>query len=698
MAGVAAVLATCSAMSAQPVPATSPAKTVGWRGDGNGRYPDANPPLNWGRVAKSVKELSAQAGKPKDDAAPAKDSAIPDGVIRRWLVLAPIAIPEDQTPEDLLLETKDLSPDADQKTGDLKWKPVNLETSCLDLCAVTGLAPEKKGFMAYAHTYIYSPSGQPVAFNLLSQGQGMLRVWLNGAAIYDIGKNIDLGPGIRLVLPLKKGWNRLLVLNARTLATRRGWWFMGSLYGEKTTDYETHGILWMTPMPSGGTSAPVIVGDKIFFTAEGGSLVCLNKSDGKILWIHSLTYYDFATAEERKANPEIFAQLDPLAEKVKQLDQADCVVPWKPPALEKDTRTVMEGQIFKGMGQVSKAKYNNPATWGCEAGWTPCTPVTDGRCVYALFGTGIVACYDLQGNRKWMRVVNHAMVEHGYATSPLLVDGKLIVCFSTFIELDAKTGEVILERPGKMSANGKPAQFFGTGCVLTVGNEKGVYYVNNTFVRISDGAMFSMDMAQVRKLKSKMTDLYSNSISSPVVDNGVIYLVVHNQGGAMSFKIPALQGDKFVPEIVSEAPFDVDKFPYYYESFYCASPLLHEGLLYCLNDFGVLTVVDMAKGEVAYQKQLDLEVFMPYVGAGALKGGSSSSPTLAGKYIYIWGNQGTCIVIEPGRTFKQVAKNRIESFAPAGPPHQEATSTEPIFEGDRMYYRGEYTLYCIGAR
>jgi len=34
---------------------------VGWRGDGSGRYPEADPPLRWGWVAKSVAQLRAQA-------------------------------------------------------------------------------------------------------------------------------------------------------------------------------------------------------------------------------------------------------------------------------------------------------------------------------------------------------------------------------------------------------------------------------------------------------------------------------------------------------------------------------------------------------------------------------------------------------------------------------------------------------------
>src|SRR5437868_14380456 len=77
------------------------ATVAGWRGDGNGKYPDAKPPLDWGRVSKTIKELSVQARKPSGDAAPPAASQIPDGDIRHWLVLGPLTIPDDKKPEEL---------------------------------------------------------------------------------------------------------------------------------------------------------------------------------------------------------------------------------------------------------------------------------------------------------------------------------------------------------------------------------------------------------------------------------------------------------------------------------------------------------------------------------------------------------------------------------------------------------------------
>jgi outer membrane protein assembly factor BamB len=454
----------------------------------------------------------------------------------------------------------------------------------------------------------------------------------------------------------------------------------------------------MTPTPAAGTSSPVIAGDRVFVTSESGSVVCVNKADGRIRWVRSATYYDFATEDERKANPDLFKELDAAAGKLRQLDQAAATAP---PAYAE--RATVEAQIRKGMAEVSPEKYNNPATWGCEAGFTPCTPVTDGRHIYALFGTGIVVCYDLDGNRAWVRLLKHATVEHGYTTSPLLMDGKLIVYFDDFTVLDAKTGKGVLERPHFVPGGKKKwswyNHFHGTGCVLPAGDEKVLYFLNGEFVRLSDGKTLSMDTRKLAVLRPvNYTEGYANRIASPVVEDGVAYKIFHNKGGVVSFRLPAPEGDTVNPEIIREVPFNTDKFPYYYESFYDASPLLHEGLLYCVNSFGTLTVLDMTAGEVVYQRQLDIEIFMPYNGAGPLKGGAQASPTLAGKYIYIWGNQGTCVVLKPGRTFEQVARNRLESFSADWPPHQEATMTNPVFEGDRMYYRGEYTLYCVGPK
>jgi outer membrane protein assembly factor BamB len=694
---------TCVVVVAQDL-APSPDHPLGWRGDGSGKYLNANPPLDFGRISKSVTELSTQAGKPNNDAPPGKASALKDGIIREWLVLGPLPITKETKPEDILSNIPALSPDEHEKLGDAAWQKVKLDSDCLDFCSIFNVPPDKIGVAAFAHAYIYSPSGQSVAYNVMFQGQGSSRVWLNGAVIFGSPNNIDLGMGARLVLPLKKGWNRLLVLNARTLNFRQSWWINGSFFGDKNPDYDSHGIVWRTPLPACASSAPVIMGDRIAFTMESGCVMCVNKADGKPMWCHTLTYYDFATDEERKAKPEIFAALAPMDERLKKEDQTDLAVPWKMPELEAYLRYSLEGQLYGGMSKVSFKKYGAPAE--CEVGVSAPTPITDGQFVYAVFGNGICACYDRDGNRKWMHLVDHKQVEHGYTASPLLVDGKLIVYFNNLTILNAKTGEVIVERPHFLAPGTQfnwYTHFHGIGQVLNAGNEKILYYLNGEFVRLSDGKTLDLDDKKLTILgPAHHTDISANRIAAMLVDDGIAYKIGDGRK-VVAFKIPALNGDKVEPEIIREIPIDISKFPYYYGACYDASPLIHQGLMYLVTDFGALTVLDLKTGETVYQKQLDLEVFMPYSSPDCrLKGGVSASPTLAGKYIYFFGNQGAVLIIEPGHTYKQVARLRLESQPENQPPynfqHQDVTMTEPVFEGDRMYYHSENALFCIGPK
>jgi hypothetical protein len=85
--------------------------------------------------------------------------------------------------------------------------------------------------------------------------------------------------------------------------------------------------------------------------------------------------------------------------------------------------------------------------------------------------------------------------------------------------------------------------------------------------------------------------------------------------------------------------------------------------------------------------------------------GICASPALAGKYIYMLDSAGCVLVLDPGREYKQVAKNNIDEIVPEGweerywmGPHHEQTEAALTFDGSRIYVRGEQYLYCVGKR
>lgn len=670
----------------------SPERPYGWRGDGNGRFPGAEPPLTWERLSKAVKDLSTQGKKPKPDD---KGKPMPEGVIRNWLTLGPVPIPAGKAvKDDFGTDEAKLNPDEGEKSGELEWKTVSLDTSWLNFWPMYNkLTKDGKGFVAYACTWIYSGEGKPVYMNAMLSATG--KFWLNGKDLGTFNAN-----GSRIKLPFEKGWNRLLLRVAPIGDTgwSKGvvqWHFNAAFFGTEQDTFESKNILWSTrALDNGpGVGSPILAGGKLLMTTEGGGLVCIDAKDGKVLWAKSSSYADAATAEERKKNPDVFTEVDALTAKINDSLRAYCDSPDKYAADAKLSAGLAGcGKINALLQKMDHEKY--PGQSGGEAGEAAPTPMTDGQNVYALHGSGVVACFDLSGNRKWTSVVGLKNSEHGYHASPCLIDGKIVIKTQNYtgaVALDCKTGELRMPMPLWKT---KGLGMCSSPLPLTVGGEKLVVQSFAVLTRVKDGKILSQ----------AFTPPYYNipDYVSPTVEDRTIcsYVLAKTVGGTrFAFQtLPDTITDTVVMKDTKECEYDVKAFPCWFSYDHCASPLLYQGLAYVLSVDGVLTVLDAAKGEVVYQKLLDFSPLM-YHNGPIVRAGCSASPALAGKYIYVWDDQGTALIIEPGRTFKQVARNRIEQlYFRYGPERNECTVSSPIFSGSKLFYRGEVNLYCIGEK
>jgi hypothetical protein len=198
--------------------------------------------------------------------------------------------------------------------------------------------------------------------------------------------------------------------------------------------------------------------------------------------------------------------------------------------------------------------------------------------------------------------------------------------------------------------------------------------------------------------------VFGDSVQTPIVEAGYIFAKVGYPvaGGDNSpfkaFKIPAgadggslAAGWDFKLEWApDELPLDKKKNPF--DRSFCASPLFVDGLIYQLTEGGGLFVNDAATGALVYRKVLPMKPKTEYWNWA----GASASPTLAGKNIYLMDNQGATVVIQPGRVYKELARNTLEDFKDG--KNQEQYVSTPVFEGSRMYYRTPGYLYCIGER
>src|SRR5262249_50229884 len=121
-----------------------------------------------------------------------------------------------------------------------------------------------------------------------------------------------------------------------------------------------------------------------------------------------------------------------------------------------------------------------------------------------------------------------------------------------------------------------------------------------------------------------------------------------------------------------------DKLPWRIErgSSYTSTPLVFEGVLYVLNDNGVLSAYDATSGAGLYQVRI-----------GDGRTGFSSSPVAAGGHVYVTSEDGDLYVVRAGRTFQLVSTNAFS----------ETIFATPALDGNLLIVRTRGHLIALGT-
>jgi glucose dehydrogenase len=191
-------------------------------------------------------------------------------------------------------------------------------------------------------------------------------------------------------------------------------------------------ILWKTPLPGKGYASPIVVGERLFVVSEPADVICINASDGKVIWQVSLSMSDVIGKEEaakiNESYQELTRQEKVLRKSFKQLEETD-------PNREKIKQ---QSAAIKLKINAMKASYpigRGSSTNACG------TPLCDGERLFVTMGTGIVAALTLDGKIIWNRFVEGSRLGFGHSNSGVLADGKLIVQYKDLIALDPATGK-----------------------------------------------------------------------------------------------------------------------------------------------------------------------------------------------------------------------------------------------------------------
>jgi outer membrane protein assembly factor BamB len=716
----------------------TPERPIGWRGDGTGRFPGATPPTAWSRRVHGITTtLRYQAAKPAGD--PSKESrALEYFSVKDWLVTGPIAVqdPAKDIDQDFLGGEAGVQPSEAGKPSKLapgSWKFLRADVdtqsrhecnegtcgqSYVDFVYAFGKftdGPDVRvegdftNKVAYAHTYIHSPAEGQVQLQIPFEGTAG-KFWWNGKPTGLDPKNRGRIYDVTLVA----GWNRLLVkisvanglgkhYSGRWLSA---WMAAAYLTPVGPVSYETRNVAWMTKMTGRSMSQPIVVGERIFVGSGISDLMCLNKKDGRVLWLQSNTPYDALTADPKAASQELREKVEPLWAKLNALN-AEVVAAINgavsPQGLSSThaeeldrklkVKSEAERAIQEALSTLDRKKY--PPIYRNEVSASNATPCSDGHFVYWVSGGGaaglgayVIACFDLEGKRKWT-VYDGAIgtMEHGSHASPALVEGKLIYgANKTLLALEAKTGKEVWRN----SPNDWTNELYASSPVIaSLGGATAI--ISNKYIhRASDGMAICTD---------HVSTMFTSALT-PIVEGGILYSPGQHQGGEgkpwsfIAVRLPSGVQSGAKAEILWAPDGKEVSTTLRGRNFMIASPLYVEGIVYSVEMSGGLTAIDPMARKCLYRQWLE-----GYDRYNRMVYGVCASPTLAGKTIYITDDAGYTHLIVPGPHFKEAGRNVLENLHFSGfggnPCHQESFYTAPYFEGKAMYLRGEEYLYRI---
>jgi outer membrane protein assembly factor BamB len=410
--------------------------------------------------------------------------------------------------------------------------------------------------------------------------------------------------------------------------------------------------VWQVKLPSWSNSSPVPAGDRLFVGCETTLLMCLSAADGTNLWQASLAYEETLADAER-------LELEGQRQKEQAFNALRKGVVDK---LNDVSRQVQNGNskesfaVASRLAEVSKAademqarfeptpladKYRMPPAHGGTGYSTP-TAASDGKSVWAHGGNGVLACYSFDGQRRWIRFVEKPTQGHGHASSPVLVDGRVVVAINGIHAFKADTGEPAWRT--------NSAARFGTPVVTAIGGKPVVITANGEVIRAADGMV----------LASKLGGL---SFNGPVVGDGVVFFANDNE--VRAYRLPAEMADTLAVSQLWKAPGPGGRA--------YASPVCHAGLLYVASDSGKMFILDAATGEKVKEVTLQLQ------------GACYSSPSIAGNTLIVASEGGSVASFEAGRDCKETGRMKVDGLR-----------SSPSIAGDRLYLRTMGGVSCFG--
>ncbi|QDT12878.1 PQQ-binding-like beta-propeller repeat protein [Planctomycetes bacterium K23_9] len=301
-----------------------------------------------------------------------------------------------------------------------------------------------------------------------------------------------------------------------------------------------------------------------------------------------------------------------------------------------------------------------------EHGYASNTPVTDGKHVFVFLGKGGVHCLTLDGEKVWNVDVGKESSNRkwGSAASLVLFDDSVIVNASeeakAIIALDKSTGkEVWKQEAGMLELT------YGTPRIIKLDSGR------HEMVISVPGELWSLNPKTGKLIWYAESPMTGNVCPSVIIDGETIYSF---GGYRASGSIAVRAGGK--DDVTQTKILWTNR-----ASSYVATPLLHEGRFYWIDDRGIAYCTSAEGGEEIYRDRVN-----------KLKSGRPvyASPVMIGEHIYVVTRRSGTLVYKPSDSFEPLAQNVITG-------DETDFNASPAVSDGKLYLRSDQSLYCIST-
>lgn len=332
--------------------------------------------------------------------------------------------------------------------------------------------------------------------------------------------------------------------------------------------------------------------------------------------------------------------------------------------LDRDTgKVIRDWKLFDVDQPQFIHPFNTPAS--------PTPVIEEGR-IYVTFGSPGTAAIDTKTFQViWQRRDIECNHFRGAGSSPILFRNLLLMHFDGsdkqfVMALDKNTGKTVwrtersidfqdLDKDGKPAAEGDMRKAFSTPHVAQI---------NGRWEMISLGAKaaYSYDPLTGKELWRVEERAQHSASTRPVLGHGMIYFPTGFSAGQLFAVRTGGSGLVTDSHVAWKVRRGVSNKP---------SVLLVGDLIFMIGDTGIASCIDAKTGEQVWQQRIGGEY--------------SASPVYADGRLWFFSEDGKVTVLKPGRSFEQLAENRLT----------DGFLASPAIAGKAFYLRTRTHLYRI---